>query len=287
MDPPAEGRRSSDRRFIRPGLYERPPSDALWTDSHIASMMLRAHLDGTSDLASRRTERIDAAVAWMTTAFQLGFGRRVLDLGCGPGLYAIRLARTGAEVTGIDLSERSIAHARRAALEAGLEVTYRVANYLDHEPGDRYHLVLLIYDDLCALAPGQRTRLLSNVHRWLAPGGAFLFDVHSMVALRARPEAVGHEAFEGGGFWAHGPHEVLTETYRYEDEAVILDRYTVVEGERTRVFWNWLRHYSPETLTAELAGAGLRVDALLGDVAGSPYDPAAPEFAVVAGRAGT
>ena len=49
-------------------------------------------------------------------------GKRVIDFGCGPGLYATRLAQKGAFVTGIDFSENSINYARTAAMEKGLSI---------------------------------------------------------------------------------------------------------------------------------------------------------------------
>ncbi len=50
--------------------------------------------------------------------------RRVLDIGCGGGLLAESLARSGAEVTGIDLSADLLGLARRHAREQGLEIAY-------------------------------------------------------------------------------------------------------------------------------------------------------------------
>ncbi len=52
----------------------------------------------------------------------LGPGSRVLDLGCGPGLYAVRLARRGVRVLGVDASARSLAHARLTVDEVRPEV---------------------------------------------------------------------------------------------------------------------------------------------------------------------
>jgi SAM-dependent methyltransferase len=46
----------------------------------------------------------------------------VLELGCGAGQFGIVLARGGARVTGIDNSERQLAHGRRNAEEAGVEM---------------------------------------------------------------------------------------------------------------------------------------------------------------------
>lgn len=52
-------------------------------------------------------------------------GCSILDMGCGRGRHAIEFATRGYRLTGIDLSERSIAQAKSAALEAGLEIDFR------------------------------------------------------------------------------------------------------------------------------------------------------------------
>lgn len=54
-------------------------------------------------------------------------GVSVLDIGCGAGLVAENIAMTGAEVTGIDASEKLIAAATQHAKENGVDVTYKVA----------------------------------------------------------------------------------------------------------------------------------------------------------------
>ena len=108
----------------RPVLYSRDTVQALWTSADISEMLLRFHLDGEVDVASRRTDFIDASAAWMVATFQLGPGRRVLDLVCGPGLYTSRLARSGARVMGVDFSARSIEHARAVAERDGLRVEH-------------------------------------------------------------------------------------------------------------------------------------------------------------------
>jgi 2-polyprenyl-6-hydroxyphenyl methylase/3-demethylubiquinone-9 3-methyltransferase len=52
-------------------------------------------------------------------------GQEVLDVGCGGGLLAEGMAAQGARVTGIDLSEKSLAVARLHLLESGRQVDYR------------------------------------------------------------------------------------------------------------------------------------------------------------------
>ncbi|WP_313622424.1 bifunctional 2-polyprenyl-6-hydroxyphenol methylase/3-demethylubiquinol 3-O-methyltransferase UbiG [Achromobacter sp.] len=52
-------------------------------------------------------------------------GRKVLDVGCGGGILSEAMARTGAEVTGIDLADKSLKIARLHGLESGVKVEYR------------------------------------------------------------------------------------------------------------------------------------------------------------------
>jgi 2-polyprenyl-6-hydroxyphenyl methylase/3-demethylubiquinone-9 3-methyltransferase len=53
-------------------------------------------------------------------------GKRVLDVGCGGGILSEAMARCGAEVTGIDLSEKPLKVAQLHLLESGLTVRYEL-----------------------------------------------------------------------------------------------------------------------------------------------------------------
>ena len=61
---------------------------------------------------------------WIDGAIGLP-GKRVLDVGCGGGLLSEGMAVRGAEVTGIDLSEKPLGVARLHLLESGQKVDYR------------------------------------------------------------------------------------------------------------------------------------------------------------------
>lgn len=65
-------------------------------------------------------------------------GKQVLDVGCGGGILSESLAQTGAEVTGIDLAERSLKIARLHSLESGVPVKYEMVSaedMADQHPG--------------------------------------------------------------------------------------------------------------------------------------------------------
>jgi SAM-dependent methyltransferase len=266
----------------RPELFVRDTVEQLWTEPHRSERMLRYHLDGSIDVSSRTTAFIERSVRWIIDAFELCPGKAVADLGCGPGLYTNRLARTGAAVVGVDFSARSIAHARREADGAGLPVEYVTGNYLAYHTDRRFDLITMIFCDLCALGPEQRRRLLTKVHSLLEPGGHFLFDVHSLVAFQAKRESATYAPMLQDGFWSPNPYFGFLNTFKYDAEKVTLDKYEIVEENGVSVYYNWLQHFDPSMLTAEVTASGLTHHRVLGDVAGAAYDPSACEFAVIA-----
>jgi hypothetical protein len=65
---------------------------------------------------------------------------------------------------------------------------------------------------------------------------------------------------------------------------VICDKYTIIEAARTRTVYNWLQYFSPDALEREFAECGFAIEHFYSDVAGSPFDSASTDFAVVAGK---
>lgn len=265
----------------RPAPFSKMTIAALWTDPHIARQMLAFHLDPAHDAASRRPESIDGFVGWLDKRLPLA-GRKVMDLGCGPGLYAQRLAQRGAQVTGIDFSANSVAHARDTAAAAGLAIDYRIADYLEDELLGGQDLVIMIYGDYCAVAPAQRARLLRRVRAALAPGGRFVFDVFSPGQMQLLSEG-----FEGGrrfmhGFWADGDYFGFKRTFLWPTERISLERYLVATPDRQFEVFNWMQYYTPDTIAAELAASGFAADAALDFVTGEPWQEGATPIAIVA-----
>lgn len=262
----------------RPALYE--TGEPLWTHPHIASEMLKAHLDPTTDAASYKPDTIERICAHLTDAMPLAAGSRVVDLGCGPGLYCHRLAAGGAAVTGIDQSENSLRYARE--LCRAQNVAFVQASYLEPFGEDAFDAALLISQDYGALMPAMRQALLANVHRALRAGGWFALDVGTPAALTARAEqpSAGWEAAEAG-FWRPHPYLMLHEAHLYPDSTALCDLYAVLD-DSLAVYRVWQTCFSPDMLARELEVAGFRVAAVWGDLTGAPYSADSHTLAVLA-----
>jgi len=272
--------------FIRQ-LQEKPepftPGEPLfWDDPHISTQMLEAHLNPNNDLASRRPETIQKSVEWLIASLGLQAGDSVLDLGCGPGLYAASLAERGLRVTGVDHSRRSVDYANTYAQKHGLDIHYRYQNYLTLDDENLYNAALLIYGDFCPLSPEQRSRLLGNVHRALKPGGHFVLDVTTRAHRQRYGSRNGWYAVETG-FWKPSPHLVLEEGFDYSDQSIFLDQAIVIEeNSKVSVYRNWFQDFTRETITAELEAGGFAVQSVWNDLLGTLFTEDAEWIGLVA-----
>ena len=58
------------------------------------------------------------------------------------------------------------------------------------------------------------------------------------------------------GFWSANDYFAFQHTFRYDQEAVSLDHFTVVEKDRTWDVYNWLKYFSQDEIRGELKQAG-------------------------------
>ena len=266
----------------RPAPFQFYTADDLWTDKHTSEQMLKYHLNGSVDISSRNRNFIDSSVKWIVSRFKVDENTKIADFGCGPGLYTERLAERGATVTGIDFSENSISYAKQTAARKNLEISYILMNYLDFDTTDSFDLIIMIMCDFCALSPDQRKTMLSKFRSFLNPEGSLLLDVYSLNSFNRREESATYKFNQLKGFWSPDDYYCFVNTFRYENEKVILDKYTVIEERRRRTVYNWLQYFSEDSLRNEIEENGFKVEELYSDVAGKPLTRDSSEIAVVA-----
>ena len=257
-------------------------ADELWANEHTSQHMLEYHLNESLDVSSRNKRFIERSVEWIVSHFGVDNTTEITDFGCGPGLYTTRLAERGAIVTGIDFSENSFTYAKQVAAQKGLNINYVLTNYLDFETANRFDLLTMIMCDFCALSPEQRTKMLSTFNSLLKPDGSVLLDVYSLNSFNQREESATYELNSLNGFWSPEEYYCFMNTFKYEDEHVILDKYTIIEESRTRVVYNWLQYFSKDSLSNEFEEHDFKVEEVYSDVAGKAFAPDSPEIAIVA-----
>lgn len=257
-------------RTSKPPLFE-PGEPQFWDDPHISKSMLKAHLDQAHDGASRKIAEIEKTICHLTDSGILKTGNKVLDLGCGPGLYSSRLCQEGIEVTGIDISERSVEYARSQAEKAGLDIDYICADFFDIDYEGIFDAVLQVYGEICTFSDEKRDLLLSLIYRALKDEGIFIFDV-STRELRLREGLKNRWYVSEEHFWQPGRYLVLEEGFDYPENDTWLNQYIVMDEDGVvKTYRLWLHDYSLETISRVLEQNGFKIEKAWNNLSGESY----------------
>ncbi len=266
----------------RPKPFQFYTADELWANEHTSKQMLDYHLNEDIDVSSRNKKFIERSVEWIVSHFGVDNNTTIADFGCGPGLYTTRIAERGATITGIDFSENSLKYAKQVAEQKGLIINYVHTNYLDFETTNRFDLIMMIMCDYCALSSEQRKTMLSKFSSLVTPGGSVLLDVHSLNSFNQKKESATYELNQLNGFWSPNDYYCFINTFKYQEEKVTLDKYTIIEEAQNRVIYNWLQYFSKESLRKEFEENDFENVSFFSNVAGDIFDSESTEFAIVA-----
>src|SRR5688572_9984645 len=211
----------------------------------------------------------------------------VLELGCGTGRITAPVARAGARIIGIDRSAPMLLRARQRLRRARLSAAL-VRGDIRHLPFRRrtkFDLVMAPYGILQSLTRERDLRAtLLAASGVLRRGGLFVIDLVPDLPRWAEYERRVSLAGRRGG-----AHLTLTESVRQDrgKRLTIFDQEYEERrgGARTvRRFSLTFRTVSVPQMRRRLEAAGFRIDAVLGDYDGGPWDPRADVWVVMARR---
>jgi SAM-dependent methyltransferase len=209
-------------------------------------------------------------------------GRRVLDLGCGTGRLAIPLARSGKEVTGIDLSRAMLSHAEKKA--GNLAIRWVEGDFRNFHLGGEFDLIIACGHAFQALITeaDQRT-FLRCVRRHLAAGGRLAFDTRNTIPLHL--DVTGRENSWHSFVLPDGSVVDVSGVEAYDAATGIMHYRTFRtrrdSGLRTETVLD-IKFTAPNDLLRLLRENGLREEHMFGDFSGGPLTDASPEIVVVA-----
>ena len=116
----------------------------------------------------------------------LGAGRKGLEVGCGSGAFCRALARSGYEMTGVDLSLPMLDKAARLAREDGVNVRYLQADAARLCMHEKFDFMLAPNDCYNYIMPQQLPAAFRHAAANLKKGGVFWADVSSAYKLRTK-----------------------------------------------------------------------------------------------------
>lgn len=255
--------------LVKPKLYS-PSTGKFWDDDHISKGMLEAHLNPDWNATTRKHDFVDKSVKWIASIAPPTQFQQLLDLGCGPGIYAERFCKAGYTVTGIDFSKRLIEYAQKQTLHNKSTIEYYYQNYLTIDYIEQFDVITLIYCDYAALSIADRLILLKKAYQALKPKGKFIFDVFT--PLMRKTESHSWYYNEKGGFWNEKPHICLDSVYQYDDDDNTELTQSIVLTEDTINCYNiWDHFFTKEALISEIQPIGFKSFEFYGDIAGMEF----------------
>jgi SAM-dependent methyltransferase len=234
------------------------------------------YLDFFAERLADETTDEEASTVW--NLLGLGEGTEVLDLACGHGRIANRLAGMGARVTGLDATPLFLDLGRADANRRGVDVEYVHGDMRSIPWTERFDAVVSWFTAYGYFDDAQNRAVLGQVHRALRPGGRFLVEL-----------------IHKDGILPHWVPATVTEV----DDGILIDqrefdplsgrvkaRWTIVRNGRVRRSSFFTRLFSFTELRDWLHDAGFgTIEGYAGD--GTPLTPSAPRMVVIAHKSRT
>jgi SAM-dependent methyltransferase len=207
-----------------------------WNDPAFSARMLREHLDESHGAASRRSAERAAQIDWLWTRLALAPGKRVLDLTCGPGLYAVALARRGCQVTGVDFGPAALAYARQLAAEQAVTAT---CHFIEQDvrtvtpPAASYAAALILYGQLAVFTRAEAAALVKTAAASLQPGGRLCIELLDQDRVDKKQSTWWFT--DDRGLWGDAPFVHLGERFWDDEQALSLERFYTLHLETGRL----------------------------------------------------
>ena len=229
-----------------------------WNDPDFSRRMLENHLSQEHDWASRRMDVIRRHTAWVAGRLRQT-PSRILDLGCGPGLYTQALAALGHHCVGVDFSPASITYARQQAEESGANIEYVLGDIREFQADRVFDCILMTFGEFNVFTRQDAVKLLNQCGRMLDAQGLFLLEVHTHEAVRAVGEAPAVWQRQPHGLFSEKPHLCLQENVWNAPDATAVSRYSIVDAETAEVrrYASFMQAYTTDEYRSMLQAAGL------------------------------
>jgi ubiquinone/menaquinone biosynthesis C-methylase UbiE len=221
----------------------------------------------------------------LTAQWASSLGGPLLDLACGTGRMALRMAELGYQVTGVDITPEMIDWARQKAAKQGISIEWVVADARTFQLQKQFPFIYMLENVFqFFLTRADQEAMLARVREHLLPGGCFLFETRNptsrnlVVGRRPEPQKF---TLPGGG------HLVITEQHYY-DPMTQIQHYTYhykflqLEGKPgEKTVRTALRYVYPQEMEALLFYNGFQIRSCYGNWQQEPLTAASPSMIYV------
>jgi len=223
---------------------------------------------------ARWDRRLAREIPFLTRIFTEHGAKRVLDLACGTGRHAVRLAEEGYQVTGVDINGESLASARAHAEERGVEVAFVEGSYLElsRVTPEPFDALFSVGNSLCFSKSAEEVaQALRGFRSAVRPGGVAVAQILNYVGIAERGERLDFVR----PVVREGVEQVVVKFFRFGEPFWDVEFVTLWQQEGTwqaELGGGTLLALEADTYRALWLEAGFESVELFGDYAGAPFD---------------
>jgi SAM-dependent methyltransferase len=242
-----------------------------WHDPEFSEQMLKEHLSQDHDHASRQLTIIDKHVKWIHNVLLSRIPTRILDLGCGPGLYTHQLSLLGHGCVGVDYAPASIDYAIGKARQEMVSSQYVLDDIRTADYGDNFGLVMFLYGEFNSLSPIDARSIMGKAYHALMRDGILLLEPHTYLGVKER--SVPRTSWYSGqaGLFSSAPHIGLVERMWDEIWHTTTIRYYIIDEATCNItrFAQSAQAYTKKELSTLLTNCGFKDIRFLPSLTGS------------------
>ncbi len=204
-------------------------------------------------------------------------GSDILDVGCGQGRHAIEFAKRGYNVTGLDLSERSLEIAREKAAEKNLDITFIAGDMRNPVGRDRFDGVVNLFTAFGYFERWEdHQKAVDAMASAVKPGGFVVQDFLNRTAVEANLVPSDTRTVRG----------IVIEQRRWIEEGRILKEIVFSNEGDSHTFFESVALLDQSDFEALYASAGLKLESVLGDYSGASFEDDSPRTILFSRRVG-
>lgn len=198
-------------------------------------------------------------------------GQRVLDLACGAGRHVMALARRGARVTGVDLSQALLGAARQKLRESGIKASLVRKDMRQLDYVGRFDGAMMWFTSFGYFPNKKDDKIvLRNLSAALKPGGWWWIDL-------PHPDWVRNNLVPESTRTEHGPHGKATVSEkRWIANGRVKKKMLITDADGEKILYEDVRLYQPEEFAGMIKGAGLQAAGVIGNYMGEALTPDRP-----------
>ncbi|PTK00452.1 class I SAM-dependent methyltransferase [Mammaliicoccus sciuri] len=244
--------------------------DNIWLDSLFSSFVLDSYFNSEIYGGSKDTDFINKTSIFFSENFPSDKYKKLLDLGCGPGLYAEAFAKKGYDVTGIDYSSTAINYAIKNAKNSKSNIHYFEDDILSFKSNKKFDICTIIYQTYATFSYKNRRKLVENVHNLLNENGVFIFDVPTQHYYDQLSPVNVWEYRNQNNIVSTEQHAVLYSLEKYYENIFLNKSIYIFENQKIKKFYDWMKCFNELDIKNEI-GDFFNIERIYSDIDGTPF----------------